>query len=278
MPIDLQWREMVQKSDKQTLNNRLWPCSKSPVLAPALELVDGRQPAPQDGSSISETEEILFALAQAMEQRDLHTAGHCGRLALIGVTLGMALGLERGKLLALYRGGYLHDVGKLGIPDSILFKPGKLSKQEWVVMRSHPTRGEEICRPLTSLGPVLPAIRHHHERWDGGGYPDGLRGDQIPQLARIVQIADIYDALTNPRPYRQACPAAKAIEIIQKERDCGWRDPELVEMFTRLHKDVMSKIEGYTAEATRAGAGMRASLANLQRFLTLDCATAGRAS
>src|SRR5205807_7897679 len=115
-----------------------------------------------------------------------------------------ARGLTRADLLALYRGGYLHDVGKVGIPDSILFKPGKLNGDEWLVMQSHSTRGEEICRPMKSLGPVLPIIRHHHERWDGSGYPDGLRGDQIPLLARILQTADIYDALTSPRPYKSA--------------------------------------------------------------------------
>ncbi|MBZ5727088.1 MAG: HD domain-containing protein [Acidobacteriia bacterium] len=241
--------------------------SRHDLPTPLAGLEDERQTSLPDGSSIDETEGILFALAQAVEQRDHHTAGHCERLALISVTMGIALQFDRARLLALYRGGHLHDVGKVGIPDSVLFKPSRLSAQEWVVMRSHTTRGEEICRHLKSLAPVLPVIRHHHERWDGGGYPDGLRGEQIPQLARIVQIADIYDALTNPRPYKQAYPAAKAIEIIQREGDRGWRDPQIVELFTRLHKDVISKIEGYTAEANRTGDGMRASLANLQQFL-----------
>ena len=129
--------------------------------------------------SVDETEAILFALARAVEQRDRRTAGHCERLAFMGVALGMAMRLDRISLLALYRGGYLHDVGKVGIPDSILFKPGKLTAEEWVTMRSHAVRGEEICRHLKSLGPALPIIRHHHERWDGSGYPDGLRGAQI---------------------------------------------------------------------------------------------------
>src|SRR5690349_6012443 len=150
----------------------------------------------------NDTESILFALAQAVEQRDPHTARHCERLALISIALGTALELERASLLALYQGGYLHDIGKVGIPDSILFKPGRLTAEEWVVMRSHTTRGEEICRHMRSLRPVLPLIRHHHERWDGSGYPDGLRGKQIPLEARVLQLADIYDALTSPRPYK----------------------------------------------------------------------------
>ena len=131
------------------------------------------------------------------------------------MTLGVAMGLDRACLLALYRGGYLHDVGKVGIPDSILFKPGRLTAEEWVVMRSHSTRGEEICRHLKSMGDVLPIIRHHHERWDGSGYPDGLREEQIPLMARVLQIADIYDALTNPRPYKPAFETAKALRTIR---------------------------------------------------------------
>src|ERR1035438_9036869 len=139
--------------------------------------------------------------SRAFEQRDANTGGHCERLAFTGVALGIALGLDRMSLLALYRGGYLHDVGKVGIPDCILFKPGKLTEDEWVTMRSHTVRGEEICGHLKSLSTVLPIIRHHHEKWDGSGYPDGLRGNQIPLLARVLQIADIYDALTSERPY-----------------------------------------------------------------------------
>ena len=115
---------------------------------------------PADEFAIDETESILFALAQAVEQRDHQTAGHCERLAFVSVALGTAMGLERAKLLALYRGGFLHDVGKVGIPDSIMFKPAALTADEWVTMRSHSVRGEEICRHLSSLRPVLPIIRH----------------------------------------------------------------------------------------------------------------------
>jgi putative two-component system response regulator len=154
--------------------------------------------------SLEEAESILFTLAQSVEQRDRCTGRHCQRLAAYSVALGNALGLSRGELVALYRGGYLHDIGKIAIPDAILFKKGFLNDEEWFVMRSHTIKGEEICRPMKSLAPVLPIIRNHHERWDGSGYPDGLQGEGIPLLARILQVADIYDALITERPYKPA--------------------------------------------------------------------------
>ena len=146
--------------------------------------------------------------------------------------LGMELGLDQANLLALYRGGYLHDVGKVGIPDSILVKPGMahLPRKEWVVMQSHTTRGEDICRDLASLGSGLPIIRHHHERWDGSGYPDGLWGEHIPP-ARVAQVADVFDALTSQRSYKPAFPKAVALQILQDETDRGWRDPRIVGVF-----------------------------------------------
>lgn len=189
-----------------------------------------------------ETEAILFALAQAVEQRDRHTADHCERMAFIGVALGVMVGLEHASLETLYRGGFLHDVGKVGIPDSILFKPGTLTAEEWIVMRTHTTRGVEICRHLQSLQPVLPLIRHHHERWDGSGYPDGLRGEQIPLLARILQVADIYDALTSPRPYKPAFTPDDALQIMAEETDRGWRDPDLMAGFFLLHEEILTKL------------------------------------
>jgi putative two-component system response regulator len=224
--------------------------------------------------AIDETEEILFALALAVEQRDRHTGGHCERLAFICVAMGVAMGLDRPSLVALYRGGYLHDVGKVGIPDSIMFKPGPLTADEWVTMRSHTTRGEEICRHMKSLASVLPIIRHHHERWDGSGYPDGLRGEQIPLLARIVQIVDIYDALANPRPYKAAYTSDQTLAVIQEETGRGWRDPQVVKVFLQLQKDVLSKIAPGSTPVDRSLDGMRTSLANLQHILTADMAPA----
>ena len=187
--------------------------------------------------SLEEAESILFALAQAIEHRDTYTAGHCQRLAWYSVSLGMVLGLPRRQLLALHRGGFLHDIGKIAIPDAVLHKPGSLNEAEWALMRSHTIKGEEICRPMKSLAPVLPIIRSHHERWDGSGYPDGLRGEQIALPARILQVADIYDALTTARPYKAAFGQAEAMSMLDQEVARGWRDPELVAVFKQLHRE-----------------------------------------
>lgn len=187
-------------------------------------------------NTLEEAESILFALAQAIEQRDAYTAGHCERLACYSVAIGMALGLPRTQLLALHRGGFLHDIGKISIPDAILHKPGPLTAAEWALVKRHPVKGEEICSEMKSLRPVLPIIRSHHERWDGSGYPDGLRGNQIPLVARILQISDVYDALTTARPYKPALPPAEALGVLTEEAKRGWRDPELVAVFGELHR------------------------------------------
>ncbi|MEO8028039.1 MAG: HD-GYP domain-containing protein, partial [Bryobacteraceae bacterium] len=174
-----------------------------------------------------------------------------------------ALGLSRPELLALYRGGYLHDIGKVSIPDSILFKRGLLNEEEWATMRLHTVRGEQICRPMKTLATVLPIIRNHHERWDGSGYPDGLAGEKIPLLARILQVADIYDALTTSRPYKPAFTHDEAMQILEDEAHRGWRDPELVPLFGQLRHPLMP---GGTEPAGETAA-MRESLENMRRQL-----------
>jgi putative two-component system response regulator len=184
--------------------------------------------------SLEEAETILFALAQAVEARDSYTAEHCERLATYSVALGVALGLSRHELIALYRGGYLHDIGKVTVPDSILHGQSRLTEAEWEVMKQHTTRGEAICRPMKSLAPVLPIIRSHHEKWDGSGYPDGLVGEKIPLLARIMQVVDIFDALITERSYKPAYTVEDAARIMEEEASRGWRDPELVSLFTSL--------------------------------------------
>jgi len=181
--------------------------------------------------SLEEAETILFALARIVESRDRSTAMHCERLAASGVKLGEALGLPNQDLVALYRGGYLHDIGKICVPDTILYKNGSLTPEQWDIVRQHPITGEEICRPMKSLAPVLPIIRSHHERWDGSGYPDGLRGEEIPLLARILQVVDIYDALITTRPYKPALTREEALHTMEQEVRAGWRDPELVSLF-----------------------------------------------
>jgi putative two-component system response regulator len=204
--------------------------------------------------SLEEAETILFALAQAVEHRDLFTGQHCQRLASSSVMLGEALGLSSADLTALLRGGYLHDIGKIGVPDAILFKQGLLNTEEWEVMRMHPIRGEEICRPMKSLWPVLPIIRNHHERWDGTGYPDGLAGENIPLLARVLQVADIYDALVTARSYKPALSQQEAFAVLEEETKRGWRDPELVPLF----------ISTLQAQSTPGLASMDASVENLR--------------
>jgi putative two-component system response regulator len=213
--------------------------------------------------SLDEAESILFALAESVEQRDKYTGLHCERLAAYSISLGQALGLSKSDQLALYRGGYLHDIGKVGIPDAILFKRGLLTEAEWQVMRQHTLRGEEICRPMKSLAPVLPIIRSHHERWDGSGYPDGLRGEQIPLLARILQVADIYDALTTARPYKPAFSHPHAVEIMLEESRRGWRDPELVPLFAEITHNASAQ----AAAPWPSEAAIHQSLENMQREL-----------
>jgi putative two-component system response regulator len=203
--------------------------------------------------SLEEAEHILFAL-------DSYTALNCERLAAHNIALGQALGLSRQDQLALYRGGYLHDIGKISIPDAILFKRGLLTDEEWRVMRLHTVRGEEMCQPMKTLAPVLPIIRSHHERWDGSGYPDGLRGEEIPLLARILQVADIYDALTSARPYKPAFSHQHAIEIMVDEVQRGWRDPELVPLFAEVTQG--GPDAGRTLELP-----MQQSLENMRRLL-----------
>jgi putative two-component system response regulator len=229
--------------------------------------------------SLEQAETILFALAQSVEHRDPCTGLHCERLAAYSLALGQTLGLSKRDQQALNRGGYLHDIGKITIPDSILFKPGPLSEQDWQIMRQHTVRGEEICRPLKSLAPVLPIIRSHHERWDGSGYPDGLRGDQIPLLARILQIVDIYDALTTARPYKPAFSHVQAIEILYDEARRGWRDPDLVQLFAQIIPDFGAADLARIEPPSLSGASpippspidtspLRASLENMHRALT----------
>ncbi|MGA2723485.1 MAG: HD domain-containing phosphohydrolase [Bryobacteraceae bacterium] len=263
------YHRLVSNAGIPTLRKPVAVCTEESwvdLLKPERERHAELQAAHDGGLWIDETEGLLFALGQAVEQRDRFMAGHCERLAFIGVAMGVVMRLERTSLLALYRGGYLHDVGKLGIPDSILFKPGALTAQEWSIMRTHTIRGEEICRHLNSLRPVLPIIRHHHERFDGSGYPDGLRGEQIPLLARVMQIADIYDALTSTRSYKRAYSPAEALETIRKETERGWRDPQIVKLFLRLHTHVISKDICRAAEIGHSLEALRASLTTLREF------------
>ena len=177
---------------------------------------------------LEHAETVLFSLALSIEAKDLYTEGHCDRLSKQSVALGRRIGLPEDQLIALRRGAMVHDLGKIAISERILQKAGPLSADEWVLMKKHPEIGERICRPLRSFGLVLPIIRHHHERLDGSGYPDGLKNGAIPLTARVLTTVDVYDALTTDRPYRQAFSPEKAFAIIGIEVKRGWWDGDLV--------------------------------------------------
>jgi putative two-component system response regulator len=182
---------------------------------------------------LERAELVLFALARSIEGKDPYTGGHCERLSDYSERLGRCIGLPEEQITALRRGGIVHDIGKVAVPDAILLKPGKFTPEEWVTMCQHPVVGESICKPLKSFRPVLPIIRHHHEKLDGSGYPDGLKGDQIPITARIMTVVDIYDALTTKRPYHAALSTEKALELMEQEVQKGWWDPHI---FSELRK------------------------------------------
>jgi putative two-component system response regulator len=180
---------------------------------------------------LEHAEAVLKTLALSVEARDPYTEGHCERLARYARDLGKHLGFNSDDVLALERGGYLHDLGKITIPDAILKKHNNLTPEEWVIMKQHPVTGENICRPLRSLRRVLPIIRHHHEHWNGSGYPDGLRGEDIPLLARTLQVGDVYDALRTERPYKPALSHVQCEATMLDEARRGLWDKELVHEF-----------------------------------------------
>lgn len=181
--------------------------------------------------ALDSAEAAFVALAQTIEARDPYTMGHCERLSRTAVSLGRALGLGTDDLHALHRGGYLHDIGKVGVPDSVLLKPAPLTAEESALMRRHPEIGDSLCAPLQSLRSVRPIILGHHERIDGSGYPNGLRGDNVPLLAQIVGIVDVYDALTSRRPYRDALSHDEAVRFMMEETHAGRFNPRYVDAF-----------------------------------------------
>jgi putative two-component system response regulator len=180
-------------------------------------------------NTLDSAENVIFALAAAVEAKDPFTEEHTQRVAESARQIGTRLGLPELQLDALYRGGLVHDIGKIGVPEAILLKPGPLSAEELVRMRSHVLIGENIVRPLRTATHLLPIIRHHHERFDGDGYPDRLAGKEIPHLARIVAVCDSFDALVNDRPYRARRPVEEALAELADGAGKQW-DPEVVDV------------------------------------------------
>lgn len=183
---------------------------------------------------LDSAEAVILSLGHTIEARDKYTEGHCERLAHYATILGAHIGLGAEDVAALQRGGVLHDLGKVGVPDAVLLKEGPLTPDERHVMEQHVVIGDALCGRLNVLRQVRPIVRHHHERVDGSGYPDALRGDVIPLLAQIISIADIYDALTTDRPYRQALSRERAFDELNAEVRRGWRRTDLVQEFIKL--------------------------------------------
>jgi len=180
---------------------------------------------------------VIVSLALTIEARDATTDGHCQRLARYATTLGRELGLAVDEIDALERGGVLHDIGKVGIPDAVLLKPSRLTPDEFTVMKQHTVIGDRLCGELRSLHRVRPIVRSHHEHLDGSGYPDGLKGTGVPLLAQITGVVDVFDALTTARPYKPALPAERAYEELRVEVEQGWRDPKIVESLIGLGRN-----------------------------------------
>jgi putative two-component system response regulator len=190
--------------------------------------------------SLDSAEHVIFALAAAVEAKDPFTEAHTQRVAESARRLGAGLGVCAADLDALYRGGLIHDIGKIGVPDAILLKPGPLDASELSRMELHPIIGANIVAPLPSASALLPIIRHHHEHYDGNGYPDRLSGSAIPRLARIVAVCDAFDALINDRPYRSRKATEEALAILRSGAGHQW-DPEVVDVFTSQFPAVASQ-------------------------------------
>jgi putative two-component system response regulator len=185
---------------------------------------------------LDSAESVILSLALTIEARDPYTGGHCARMASYASLFGTALGLPDEDVSALSRGGYLHDVGKIAVPDTILRKAGRLTAEEFDLMKQHPVTGDRLCGELNLLRPVRPIVRSHHERLDGSGYPDGLAGEAIPLLAQITGIVDVYDALTTARVYRAALTPDTAVAYLEAEAQRGLFRPDLVQVFASLYR------------------------------------------
>lgn len=209
---------------------------------------------------LESAESVIVSLALTVEARDSYTEGHCERLSSYAVALGRAIGLSPDELWALRKGGLLHDVGKVGIPDAILLKQGRLTADEYEIVKQHTVIGERLCAGLRSLSLVRPIIRQHHERLDGSGYPDGLRGDDISILAQIIGVVDAFDAMTTTRPYRTALTIEEAFDELRSDAAKGKMAHDLVEQFIAIAPPLLAEAQA-TAEAEAAASAGRAPAA-----------------
>jgi putative two-component system response regulator len=183
---------------------------------------------------LEQAENVLVTLANALEAKDAYTRGHSDRVARYAERLGRAAGLDDGACRNLRRAGLLHDIGKIGVPLTYLQKPGKLTTEEYEIVKQHCVIGSEICGPLRTMASIIPLIRGHHERLDGLGYPDGLRGPEVTLPMRCLSIADVFDALTSSRAYRRAMPRESAMRVLREEVSVGLWDERLVELLDSI--------------------------------------------
>lgn len=183
---------------------------------------------------LDHSESVILTLAVALESKDPYTKGHSESVGNLSAEFASFIGLSEKEQNLIKKAGIIHDIGKIGIGDSILHKNGALTKEEIRLIDQHTVIGEKICRPLHSLSAILPTIRHHHERWDGGGFPDRLKGEQIPIMARILSIVDTFDAMVSERPYRVPVSIEKATKKMEEEKNSGQWDPALLEKFIEM--------------------------------------------
>jgi putative two-component system response regulator len=208
--------------------------TKPPVLAELEARVRSLTRLKRYTDELDSAESVILSLGLTIEARDPYTNGHCQRLATYSSLLGDRFGLNTEQLVALNRGAFLHDVGKIAVPDAVLLKPGRLTDEERSVMQQHTVVGDKLCSELRLLEQVRPIVRHHHERPDGSGYPDHLEGEAIPLLARILSVVDVYDALTTARPYKAELTSERAVSTLREEAARGWLFESIVEEFAPL--------------------------------------------
>jgi putative two-component system response regulator len=206
------------------------PVRREELLAQVRSLMERKRYTDE----LENAESVLFTLARSIEAKDPYTEGHCDRLSRYAVALGETLGLSEEQRVSLRRAAIVHDIGKVAVPEFVLRKPGPLDSAERKIIEEHTIVGEHICAPLKSFRQILPIIRSHHEKQDGTGYPDHLKGNEVPLMARILQTVDVYDSLTTDRPYRRALSRKEALEIMREETRRGWWDAKLVGAFRGL--------------------------------------------
>ena len=217
-PIRLGQLIAIRRADDSEFGTIEIDLLRSVLMVFALHLMNKRQ----FNEMQSMLEGMVRSLASALDAKDAYTHGHSSRVADLAVQLAMHLGMSDRSAEALQLAGILHDIGKIGIDDSVLKKPGQLTSEEFDQIKRHPVLGYEILKDIRPFRHILPAVRHHHESWDGGGYPDGLAGEDIPRDAQILAVADAFDAMISDRPYRRGMPLAKVREIFMKGRGQQW--------------------------------------------------------